>query len=131
MSALGDAADEYLRLRRLLGHNLDDAHRLLPRFVAYLDSIGETTITINTAIAWATDGVDPATTNSARRMIHVRGFARHMAGIDERTEIPPIGLIPMKQRWRPPFLFTSGDIAALVDESRAIRWRVPRRHTRP
>ena len=125
MSALGDAAGEYLRLRRLLGHNLDDAHRLLPRFVAYLDSLGESTITINTAIAWATDGVDPATTNPARRMMHVRGFARHMAGIDEQTEIPPIGLIPMKQRWRPPFLFTTSDIAALLDEARAIHRRVP------
>ncbi|MFN0090892.1 MAG: tyrosine-type recombinase/integrase [Acidimicrobiales bacterium] len=54
-------------------------------------------------------------------MTHVRGFARHMAGIDERTEIPPVGLIPLKQRWRPPFLFTSSDITALLDEARAIQ----------
>jgi hypothetical protein len=40
MSALGGHAEEYLRLRRALGHKLDDAHRLLPRFVAYLDATG-------------------------------------------------------------------------------------------
>jgi integrase/recombinase XerD len=125
MTALGDAAGEYLRLRRLLGHNLDEAHRLLPRFVAYLDSIGATTVTIEAAIAWATDGVDPATTSGARRMGIARGFARHMAGIDEHTEIPPLGLIPMRQRWRPPFLFTPADIAALLAAARGLRWRLP------
>ena len=102
MSALADTAAEYLQLRRLLGHNLDEAHRLLPRFVAYLDSIGASTVTIDAALAWATDGVDPATTNGARRMGIARGFARHMAGIDVDTQIPPAGLIPMRQRWRPP-----------------------------
>ena len=40
MSALAQRAEQYLRLRRALGHQLDDAHRLLPRFVAYLDSLG-------------------------------------------------------------------------------------------
>ena len=49
MTALADAAGEYLQLRRLLGHNLDEAHRLLPRFVTYLDSINATTVTINIA----------------------------------------------------------------------------------
>jgi integrase len=125
VSALADIADEYLRLRRLLGHNLDQAHRLLPRFVAYLDSIDATTVTIEAAIAWATDGVDPATTNGARRIGIARGFARHMAGIDECTEIPPLGLIPMKQRWRPPFLFTPTDIESLLAAARNLRWRVP------
>lgn len=125
MIVLADAADEYLRLRRLLGHNLDEAHRLLPRFVAYLDSIGASTVTINAAITWATDGVDPSTTNPARRIGIARGFARHMAGIDERTEIPPVGLIPMRQRWRPPFLFTTADIDTVLDAARSMRWRLP------
>ena len=125
MSALADTAAEYLQLRRLLGHNLDEAHRLLPRFVAYLDSIGASTVTIDAALAWATDGVDPATTNGARRMGIARGFARHMAGIDVHTQIPPAGLIPMRQRWRPPFLYTPADIDTLLAGARAIRWRLP------
>jgi hypothetical protein len=36
MSALRQAVEEYLRLRRSLGHDLADAARLLPRFVDYL-----------------------------------------------------------------------------------------------
>lgn len=126
MSALADRAAEYLRLRRLLGHDLAEAHRLLPRFVAYLDSTGAVTVTIDTAVAWSTEpGVDPDSTVPARRMMIARGFARHLAGIDERTEVPPPGLIPMRQRWRPPFLFTSADIATLIECARAMRWRLP------
>ena len=117
-------------MRRLLGHNLDEAHRLLPRFVAYLDSIDATTVTIEAAIAWATDGVDPATTNGARRIGIARGFARHMAGIDEHTEIPPLGLIPMKQRWRPPFLFTPTDIDGLLDSREKHQMEASRGDTR-
>ncbi len=37
MSALEQHLSEYLQLRRTLGHELADARRLLPRFVAYLD----------------------------------------------------------------------------------------------
>jgi integrase len=125
MSSLGNTATEYLRLRRLLGHNLDDHHRLLPRFVAYLDSIGATTVTIEAALAWSTDGVDPATTNGPRRMMVARGFARHLAGLDERTEIPPLGLIPMRQRWRPPFLFSPADIDTLMHAAGNRRWLLP------
>ena len=53
MTALSQASQDYLRLRRSLGHDLADAHRLLPRFVAYLDEIGSPTVTIETALAWA------------------------------------------------------------------------------
>lgn len=125
MSALAEAAGEYLRLRRLLGHNLDDHHRLLPRFVAYLDSIGASTVTIEAAVAWSTDGVDPTTTNGPRRMTVARGFARHMAGLDERTEVPPPGMIPMRQRWRPPFLFSPADIDTLMQAAGRRRWQLP------
>ena len=46
MSDLSGQAGDYLRLRRALGRKLDDAHRLLPRFVAYLDAIGAETVTV-------------------------------------------------------------------------------------
>ena len=50
MSDLSGQAGDYLRLRRALGHKLDDAHRLLPRFVAYLDAIGAETVTVEAAL---------------------------------------------------------------------------------
>lgn len=127
MTSLADIAVDYLALRRRLGHDLADAHRLLPRFVAYLDDIGANTVTIEAAIAWSmAPEVDPASSVWPRRMIVARGFARHMAGIDPATEVPPVGLIPSRQRWRPPFLFTAAEVERLVTAaSTVIRWRLP------
>ena len=127
MSALAQAAIDYLALRRRLGHDLADAHRLLPRFVAYLDDVGASTVTIAAAVAWSTaPDVDPASSVWPRRMTVARGFAHHMAGIDPATEIPPVGLIPMRQRWSPPFLFSRTDVEQLIAAaSSTIRWRLP------
>jgi len=126
VSALSDAAEDYLALRRSLGHDLADARRLLPRFVAYLDTNAMPIVTIEAALAWATEpDVDPASSVWPRRMIVARGFARHMAGIDVRTEVPALGLVPSRQRWRPPFIYSPSDVTALMAEARAIRWRLP------
>jgi integrase/recombinase XerD len=38
MSALARQLDDYLRLRRMLGHKLDDAARQLPWFVEHLNA---------------------------------------------------------------------------------------------
>jgi hypothetical protein len=105
MSELAERAREYLELRRMLGHELAEAARLLPRFVAYLDDLGATTITNEAALAWALQpDVGPDSKVRARRMTVARAFARHMAGIDPNTQIPPPGLVPYRQRWRPPFI---------------------------
>jgi integrase/recombinase XerD len=114
MSALAQAADDYLRLRRALGHKLDDAGRLLPRFVAYLDSIGASTVTIQAALAWALQADAPSgSTVWATRLTIARGFARHLAGIDPRTEVPPAGLLSCRRHRRIPYLYSPADIAAL------------------
>lgn len=117
MSALGGRAEEYLRIRRMLGHELAEAARLLPRFVAYLDHAGAEVITVEAALAWAQQPqARPGSKVAARRMTVARGFARHMAGIDPRTQVPPPGLLPYRQRWRPPFIYSDADIRALMAE---------------
>jgi integrase/recombinase XerD len=101
MSALADAARDYLQLRNSLGHDLAEHHRELPRFVAFLEAEGLPAVTVSAALAWAQGpGVDPATSIPPRRMTIARGFARYLAGIDARTEVPPPGLIAGRRRWR-------------------------------
>jgi integrase len=122
---LSEAADAYLKLRRSLGHDLAEAHRLLPRFVAYLDVTGSSTVTIEAALAWAQPpDCNPASGGCPRRMAVARGFARHMAGIDPRTEVPPAWLIPRRRCWRAPFLYSSADVAALMAGARSMRARL-------
>ncbi|MCA1700653.1 MAG: tyrosine-type recombinase/integrase, partial [Actinobacteria bacterium] len=52
------------------------------------------------------------------RMTAVRGFARYLAGIDPRTEVPPPGLIRIPRTWRPPFIYTDDDVLGLMDAAR-------------
>jgi integrase/recombinase XerD len=119
MSDLRQASQEYLALRHALGHDLAEATRLLPRFVAYLDEKGARTVTIEAALAWACQpDVSSSSTVWAKRLSVTRGFARHMTGIDPATEIPPVGLLRNQGRWRPPFIYTANDIAALMTEAR-------------
>lgn len=93
--AVGDV-DQYLALRRSLGHELAEVHRLLPGFVAYLDQAGAPRVTLTAAMAWATQPqVGPDSTVWSSRLSLARGFARYMSGFDPDTEVPP-------RVWFPP-----------------------------
>jgi integrase/recombinase XerD len=126
VTALSEAAQDYLRLRRSLGHDLAEAHRLLPRFVAYLDGAALPTVTLEAALAWSQQPAAAADTSVwSRRMTIVRGFAKYMVAFDPRTQVPPLGLLPSRQRWRPPFIYTPSDIEALLTHARSVRGRLP------
>lgn len=119
MSALARQLDDYLRLRRMLGHKLYDAARQLPWFVEYLDATDNDYVTTAAALAWALDRDWPAgSTVPGHRMTAVRGFARYLAGIDPRTEVPPPGLVRIPRTWRAPFIYSDEDVLALMDQAR-------------
>jgi integrase len=117
MSGFSVHLEEYLQLRSALGHKLDHATRVLPRFVAFLDAAGARTITVELALAWVQQPeADPSSSVWMHRMGAVRGFARHMSGIDPANEIPPLGLVTFRRRWRQPFIYSDADIVALMEE---------------
>ena len=120
MSALEQALADYLQLRRSLGHEMAEAAWLLPSFVSYLDAHATPAVTIEAALTWVQEsGTGRETTVGPRRMTAVRGFARYLAGIDANTEVPPIGLVPHRQRWRHPFIYRQADIAAVRGQARS------------
>jgi integrase len=47
-------------------------------------------------------------------MTVARGFARYMSGIDPATEVPPLGLVTFRMRWRPPFIYSEADVKILI-----------------
>lgn len=115
MSALEQTLADYLALRRSLGHKLAEAERQLKRFVTYLEFIGEDTVTLDAALGFVLDpDLDPASSIPSCRLAAVRGFARHLAGSDPRTEIPPAGLVSYRGRRRSPYLFTDDEIVAVM-----------------
>jgi len=121
MTVLTQHLDEYLELRRTLGHKLADAHRLLPRFVTYLDERELEFVTVEAALAWSLEpAVAVGSVVPAHRMMAVRGFARYLSGVDPRTEIPRAGTIRRPKRWRRPFIYTDGDVLALIEQAQTL-----------
>jgi integrase/recombinase XerD len=126
MTTFAEHVDDYLRLRRALGFKLEEHARLLPRFAAHFDAIGAHFMTVDLAVAWA---VEPVVADGsvvpAMRLLVVRGFARYLAGLDPRTEVPPTGLIRLRRHRRPPFIYTDEQVLALMEQARtAIRQRL-------
>ena len=115
MTGLRQAVDDYLRLRRSLGHKMAEAAYLLPDFAAFLEGRGEQTVTVAAALDWV-KAREPGviTTSSPRRITAVRGFARYMSGTDPATEVPPLGLVPYRRCRGQVFLYSDADIAAIM-----------------
>jgi integrase/recombinase XerD len=117
---LHERAEDYLRLRRSFGYRLGGHDRPLAEFVAYLDRAGLDTVTVESALAWA---VEPETTplRHAQRLSIARGFATYLHALDPRAEVPPRALLPEGRRRVPPHIYTTDEIAKLIDESRRLR----------
>jgi integrase/recombinase XerD len=74
VSALADAASDYLRLPSNPGHDPAEHHRGLPRFVAFLEAGACPTVTVAAALAWAHGpDVDPGTSIALGRYAGTRG----------------------------------------------------------
>jgi integrase/recombinase XerD len=114
MATMTVAAQDYLRLRRSLGHQLAWDGRLLTAFTRDLDQRGITRLTTADALAWSAASTTGAAGSVAHRLTLIRGFARYLAAFDATTEIPPKGLCPSKIVRRVPYIFTAKEIAALI-----------------
>jgi integrase len=121
MTALSQAVEDYLTVRRTLGYKVVDHGVLLPDFVAYLEAAGASTVTTELAVAWATQPTDTTPVWWGRRLAAVRGFARHLKAFDPDTEIPSPDLLPYRCRRVHPYLYSEADIAALMAAARALR----------
>jgi integrase len=118
-------AEEYLALRRSLGRKMHGEGRMLLDFAGRMDSTGQLRITVTAALQWATE---PKTTTPEywrHRLSVVRGFARHLNTLDPASEIPPVDLIVAPSRRKPPYVYSSAEIAALMHAAGTITAPLP------
>jgi integrase len=120
MTDLSAHLEEYLRLRRSLGFELDYPGRSLPKLIEHIEAAGAETITTELAIAWAKlpQGVQPL--HWAHRLSAARGFARYLQTIDPATEIPPRDVFGARQQRPTPYLWSETDIERLLEGARLL-----------
>ena len=120
--ALHQGLRTYLGVRRALGYKLERAGRLLPDFTAFLKIRGDRFITVEAALAWATQQTPRRTQKEfSRRLCEVRQFARYFSAIDPRTEIPPVDLLPARRRRSLPYLYSAADMRALLTAAQSMK----------
>lgn len=130
MSPLREALQEYLSLRRSLGYKMQDAGRLLPRFIAFLEERGASHITAQWALQWAQQ-TDAQPAERARRLCFVRGFARYRSATDADTEIPPVRLLPHRSTRAKPYLYTDDEVRRLLEAALQLPTHWPSTPLRP
>ena len=100
MTNLHSELTRYLSMRKGLGYKYQHQTRRLTDFVSFMEKSNATTITTKLAMEWATLPPDRHA-SWALRLTDVRGFARHIANIDPKTEVPPVGMLPGLKRAKP------------------------------
>lgn len=120
MSTLRELLQDYLDMRRGLGFKLHTEGASLLSFVAFMEQARADYIHTDVALKWSTQPTSVQPARWARRLSHVRAFARYCSAIDPRTEIPSARLLPFQYQRPTPYCFTDEDIEQLLQGAR--RW---------
>jgi integrase/recombinase XerD len=121
MSTLAEHAEQYLRLRRAVGFKLVGEAQLLAEFVKFAEQTGLSTVTTQAALAWARLPAGGSPNYLSRRLRAVRSFARYLHALDPACEVPPIELLPASKYRPAPYLYSDGEILALMRAARDLR----------
>jgi integrase/recombinase XerD len=114
VTTLEERLADYLALRRALGFKLKTSGRELGQLVAHVQAAGSPVLTVDLIVEWAQTSRSAAPITWAHRIGAARKFATYLATIDPATQIPPRGLLAARQVRSAPYLWSPGDIAALV-----------------
>jgi integrase len=115
---------EYLDLRRQLGFKAEREAWLLTKFVAFLRAEQSAFVTVELALAWAKQPTDAHPSWWASKLSVVRGFAKHLHLIDARHQVPPRDLLPRYSRRTTPSIYSSEEIARLLQAAREMPSRI-------
>jgi integrase len=122
-------AEAYLAFRRALGFTLGSLGQEVLLFARYADRVGHTgPLTTALIVRWAQDTPRPSPPYWAWRFHGVRLFAQHCAVTDPATEVPPAGLLGPTFRRGHPHIYSTAEIAALLQAAGRRRPRT-RPHT--
>jgi len=120
MSALREAMQQYLSLRRSLGFKLINAENTLRSFVAFAEREEASHVTTDLALRWVKLSTVKESATLADRLNIVRRFAIWRSAADVHTEIPPKNLMPYRYQRKPPYIYSDEEIDKLVGAARKL-----------
>jgi len=106
------SVEDYLKIRRAAGFELENTDYLLRSFARFATQRGETHVRTETAIVWASQALSLAQRDT--RLKTVARFARHVYHEDERHELPPSDYFGYHKTRRTPFIYSHTDINRLI-----------------
>ncbi|MDM8008133.1 MAG: tyrosine-type recombinase/integrase [Phycisphaerae bacterium] len=107
---------DYLRQRRALGFALNISGQLLMRFAEFADRLGHRgPLTTDLMLRWVNLPEGASDRYRAGRLAIVRAFARHLAAVDGRTEVPELRLLGPKPFRQQPHLYSDQQLQELMD----------------
>lgn len=120
MIRLRKTLEDYLATRQAFGFSNRTYASSLRDCVAFLTKQGATYVTTETALRWATKSGAVGASWSIDRLVMVRGFAKYLRGIDGRSEVPPLRLLPYVRSRRQPYIYTQQEIQTLMEAARSL-----------
>jgi len=118
MTDLRSTLERYVNMRQGLGYKFQRQAQRLDDFISFMEKRKAVTITTKLAVKWATLPPD-CNASWALRLAAVRGFARHLASLNPKTEVPPPGILPPLKRAK-PYVYSNADISALLAAALAL-----------
>lgn len=123
MTTLSQRLDEYIAVRRSLGFDLSFEERVLKVFTRFADEEGADHMTVDLFLRWKAAFGTANKNTWGHRLGMVRAFARWLKGHDERTEVLPPGLIPLKWQRPRPYIYSDEEVASFVSRAAKLRSR--------
>jgi integrase len=119
VTALAEHAARYVAVRRAVGYKMGDTAAILDTLVGYAQGAGASQLSIELILSWAAGAGSDSV--YLRRLSVARRFASWLKAFEPATEIPPAGLGPKQQYRRPPYPFSSGEVAALMTQATCLQ----------
>ena len=116
---LKKAVERYIGLRHATGFKFEKPAKLLRSFAEFAAAKGETLVKTATAIEWAASGSTPG--QRGIRLRAVVNFARHLKAENSAHEVPPAGVFVIKSNRPAPYIYTSDEIARILDAASQLR----------
>ncbi len=108
-----------LAMRRSFGFQFQSAGTALLSFIEYMEKRKAPYITNELALSWVTIPRNTKASHLANRLGFVRGFAKYCRSIDQRSQIPPSGLLASGKLRSSPYFFNDADLEHLLQRSLA------------